>query len=273
MRFEPRAPDAEINVSKTHPLVEASTLLLGLIGLLALVTVLIVFAIEILIRFIPEEKEVKWFSGWTPVERLQSDHPQAEAVADLLARMVAQWPDTEYQFRLEISDDPAPNAMALPGGLIIVTSGLLDQIDTENALAFVLSHELGHFHNRDHIRQLGRFAAIGLFYSAVSASNGNTALGYNVTDLTLRGFSRAQERDADKFGLELVEREYGHIGEALQFFERLSDEREPGIRWDNYLGTHPDPQDRIAELTHLAEQNGWRLSGEVFDWPPTARIE
>ncbi|MEM6818748.1 MAG: M48 family metallopeptidase [Pseudomonadota bacterium] len=273
MRFEPRTPDTEVNVSKTHPLVEASTLLLGLIGLLALVTVLIVFAIEILIRFIPAKKEVGWFSDWTPVETLQSDHPHAEAVASLLERMVAHWPDTEYQFRLEISDDPAPNAMALPGGLIIVTSGLLDQIDSENALAFVLSHELGHFHNRDHIRQLGRFAAIGLFYSAVSSSSGNTALGYNVTDLTLRGFSRAQERAADKFGLGLVEKEYGHIGEALQFFERLSDERESGIRWDNYLGTHPDPQNRISELTLLAEQNGWRLSGTALNWPPTTSAE
>ncbi|MEL7310766.1 MAG: M48 family metallopeptidase [Pseudomonadota bacterium] len=268
MRFEPRTPDAGVNVSKTHPLAEAGTLVLGLAGLMAIATVAIVFSIELLIRFVPVDKEVEWLSGWAPLETTESDHPQAAAARELLHRLTTHWPETTYEFRLDISEDPSPNAMALPGGLIIVTSGLLDAMEAENALAFVLGHELGHFKNRDHIRQLGRIAALGLFLSAMNTSGGSGAVGYNVSDLTLRGFSRDQEHEADRFGLELVYREYGHLGDALQFFAELDEQSDDGIQWDSYLGTHPSPGDRIGELSQLAETSGWPLAGASLPWPP-----
>jgi Zn-dependent protease with chaperone function len=272
MRFEPRTPDTSVNVSKTHPLAEAGTLLVGLAGLFAVITLLIVFAIELLIRFVPAEREVEWLSGWTPLNESEANHPQATAASALLARLSAHWPDTDYEFRLEISEDPAPNAMALPGGLIIVTQGLLDQVESENALAFVLGHELGHFRNRDHIRQLGRATALGLFMSAMSASGSNNSLGYGFADLTLRGFNREQEREADIFGLLLVEREYGHVESAFEFFESINSEHHSMLRWDNYLGTHPDPQDRLDELRALAIASEWRMSGPVNPWPPADEL-
>lgn len=268
MRFEPRAPDTTVNVSKTHPLAEAGTLVLGLVGLMAIATVVIVFSIEILIRFVPIQKEVEWLSSWTPLTETDNDHPQAEAARAVLDRLVQHWPDTPYEFRLDVSDDAAPNAMALPGGVIIVTTGLLDVVETENALAFVLAHELGHFRHRDHIRQMGRAAALGLFFTAMSSSGDSGSVGYTVADLTLRGFSRDQERAADRFGLELVYLEYGHLGDALQFFSEIDDESDALIRWDNYVSTHPEPGDRIDELYELAELSNWPLSGDSKPWPP-----
>ena len=265
MRFEPRAPDPEVNVSKTHPLAEASTLFAGLVAILVVATLLIAFAVEILIRFVPVEREVALFSGWQPATDVSADGPQADATDALLQRLVSHWPDAGYEFRLLIDESADPNAMALPGGIIIVTRGLLNSVSSENSLAFVLGHELGHFRNRDHIRQLGRGAAISLFVGAFGNSGG--AISTSVADLTLRGFSREQERAADAFGLTLLQAEYGHVEGATHFFEMIDADRGDGVRFDNYLGTHPDPAQRVGALRELAADAGWLTTGTLVPWP------
>lgn len=268
MRFEPRAADDSVNVSDTHPLAEAGTLLIGLVGLLAVLTLVVVFAVELLIRWVPVEKEVALFSGWAPVAETITKGSSVAETTELMQRLALHWEDNPYTFRLEISDDPNPNAMALPGGLIIVTQGLLDTIDSENALALVIGHELGHFRHRDHIRQLGRVGALSLFFSAMQSSGAGSSISYGIADLTLRGFSREQERAADDFGLTLVQREYGHIAHAFEFFEAVSRPSRQGVRWDNYLGTHPDPVDRIERLKARAIDAGWSTEGASAPWPP-----
>jgi Zn-dependent protease with chaperone function len=62
----------------------------------------------------------------------------------------------DMQYKIHIIPDPRINAMALPGGNIVVFSALIKETGSENELAFVLAHELGHFANRDHLRGLGR---------------------------------------------------------------------------------------------------------------------
>ena len=141
-----------------------------------------------------------------------------------------------------------------------MTQGLLDQVESENELAFVLGHELGHFRNRDQLRALGRVVALSLFFTAVMGSD-VAGIGIKAADLTLRGFSRKQESKADAFGLAIVNAEYGHVSEAWRLFERW------GIRDDSmsgfiaYFSTHPDTGDRIWKLQVLAETNAWRLDG------------
>ena len=158
--------------------------------------------------------------------------------------------------------DELANAMALPGGLIIVTQGLLDQVESENELAFVLGHELGHFKNRDHLRGLGRGAVLSLFF-AVTLGGDAGGVGIKVADLTLRGFSRNQESDADAFGLSLVNAEYGHVDEAWRLFERWSIADDSIINFVSYLSTHPEAGDRVSELEAQARREGWLLEGNV----------
>ncbi|MDH3748711.1 MAG: M48 family metallopeptidase, partial [Gammaproteobacteria bacterium] len=174
----------------------------------------------------------------------------------------------KYTFRVEIDDSPELNALAFPGGLIIVTAGLLDEVETENELAFIIGHEMGHFKNRDHIRGLGRGVVLGIFFAAISSSDGGATLGTSIADLTLRGFSRRQESGADRFGLELVHQEYGHVADAWRFFERISEGNESFIELVSYLSTHPPPKNRIEDLIESAGKNGWSVTGDVtqLDW-------
>ncbi|MEL6869809.1 MAG: hypothetical protein AAFO81_08410, partial [Pseudomonadota bacterium] len=118
MRVSPRQPDDSVNVSKTHPLAEAGTLFAGVAAFFVVVTVIIVFSVDILLRFVSPATEVRWLSKWSPVQVDEQSSDVQRDLSALLARMSQHW-DTDYQFRIAIDGSDTPNAMALPGGLIL----------------------------------------------------------------------------------------------------------------------------------------------------------
>ncbi len=268
MEFKPRAPREGINVSKTHPLNEFTTLIVGLVAVLLTIVVLATWSVDLAIRFISPETEAKLFDASTfePLlqEALESVDERRDDVQRVLDKVAAHWPDSAYEFQVAILPDSDANAAALPGGYILVTTALLDDVESENELAFVLGHELGHFHNRDHLRRLGRGVVYGLAMTVVFGGSGTVPDVANlIGDLTSKGFDRGQERDADRFGLELVEAEYGHIGSSWQFFKRLADESPKLDHVIAYLSTHPASAERIDELREFAVEQEWALNGPI----------
>jgi len=268
LKHVPRQPRDGINVSTTHPLVEAGTLFAGLAAFCVAVVLLAVFLVEIVLYFLPAEKEAEFFRDWLPDDLVtvsQDDERRGDTQA-LVDSLALLWPESPYAFRVEIDNSDVANAMAFPGGLIVVTAGLLDQAETENELAFVLGHELGHYRNRDHIRALGRGAVLALFL-AVTTGSDVSGLGLKVSDLMLRSFGRKQELRADEFGLSLVDGHYGHVNDAWRMFERWQEERGSMSRAEGaieaYTSTHPQPEDRIRRLEELAAREGWPLEGPV----------
>jgi predicted Zn-dependent protease len=273
LRFDPALPTEGSNVSPTHPLREAAVLVLGVIG----VAIVCVASIGVIVDFvaprIPAAAEVRWFSDWFDVSR-PSDVPESrvEALRELLDRINAHWSGQEqenvYSFRIHIWDETEPNALALPGGTIAVTTGLLDAVSSENELAFVLAHELGHFRNRDHLRGLGRGIGLSLLLYSIGIGGGADAaqLAAVAGQLTQRGFDRAQEAAADEFGLGLVVAEYGHTAGATDLFEHLGEDGEVS-RLASYLSTHPLHEDRADRLEAVAIAAGWPSSGtrELLD--------
>lgn len=264
MRFVAKQAKEGINVSDTHPLVEAGALVVGLSAIFVLIAVALIFMIELALYFVTAEDEAELFESWLPEDlvTVAPDDERLVAMQELVDRLAVHWIDSPYTFRVEIDDSEIANAMALPGGLIIVTQGLLDQVDSENELAFVLGHELGHFKNRDHLRALGRGIVLSMFFAVVSGSE-VTGIGVKAADLTLRGFSRKQETKADEFGLEVVHSEYGHVDEAWRLFERWDIEEKSIVDLITYLSTHPDSGDRISEMKHRADEEGWLSEGEI----------
>jgi len=264
MRFVAKQPKEGINVSDTHPLVEASALVAGLAGIFVVIALLLVFLIEVALYFVSAEDEADLFADWLP-DDLSTVSPTDDRLLEtqlLVDRLAGHWPETSYKFRVEIDDSEQANAMALPGGLIIVTQGLLDQVESENELAFVLGHELGHFKNRDHLRALGRGVVLSVFFALVTGSD-VAGIGIKAADLTLRGFSRDQETKADEFGLAIVHSEYGHVNESWRLFERWKVTDNSFIDLVTYLSTHPETGDRIDDMRAYAEREGWKTEGEI----------
>lgn len=270
MSFDPSLPKEGVNVSGTHPLREAVVLLAAVVGAGALLVVAAAAAVDQLVRHLPPSLEVKLFSAaWVaefgPGEPGEVD-PRAQALQELVGRLEQHWTGHPYQFRVAVWEREPPNALALPGGRIVVTAGLLEQVESENELAFVLGHELGHFRNRDHLRGLGRGLALALVMAAVGVSGAGSAaeLAAVAGQLAERGFSLEQERGADRFGLALVAAEYGHVAGAADFFGRLP---EPSGKVEQriatYLATHPLNRERLEALRQGAAEEGWSTTGQL----------
>jgi Zn-dependent protease with chaperone function len=260
--FDPALPDEEVNVSRTHPLREAALLVGGLLGVVVLFALVTAFAVDLVVPWLPPRFEMKIFSGIWLAPAGEGEEPNANAalLQDLVERLARHWPENPYAFRTRVWQAEQVNAFALPGGWVVVSTGLLEQTASENELAFVVGHEIGHFRNRDHLRGLGRGVAFGLVLVALGTSGAGTAadLASLAGQLAQRSFDRDQEVAADAFGLALVAEEYGHVAGAADFFRKApGTDGLLGEKMQGYLSTHPLHDDRIDALAALAAERGW----------------
>lgn len=273
MKFDPSLPKDGINVSREHPLREALLLVGGLVAVAAALVAAIAVAVDLAAPHIPIELEARLFSGWFDrgVDADEALTPREQLSARLLSRLARHWHENPYVFEIAIWDESEPNAVALPGGVIAVTNGLLESVESENELAFVLGHELGHFHNRDHLRGLGRGVAFSLLLVAVGVGGGGSAvqLASLAAQVAERDSDRDREIEADRFGLALLAAEYGHVSGAEAFFEHLPEFDGPlEGALGSYFSTHPVNADRIQALRATASEMGWELNGAHQPLPP-----
>jgi Zn-dependent protease with chaperone function len=252
----------ENNVSPESPLGELATLGLGLalvgLGLLAAAWL----AVEGAVRWLPASLEERVFAAGA------LEAPSSAPLDSLLHRLASHWPERGYALRIGVVDAEAPNAFALPGGQLLVTRALLDEAGSENELAFVLAHELGHLAGRDPLRALGRGLLLSLALAAVGFDSGAGVAG-SAARLGELAFSREAERAADRFALALVAREYGHVAGAADFLRRLPDAAPAGgaERAAGWLATHPRSADRVEELIEFARREGWASEGPITPLP------
>jgi Zn-dependent protease with chaperone function len=271
VKFDPALPDDSVNVVATHPLRDAATLIAGIAAVVVVLMVLLAGVVELVVPRISPAVEARLFPSPEVYSALgvgveEVTGPRSAELARVLDRLAAHWPENPYELRLAVFEHETPNAFAFPGGFVAVTTGLLDSATSENELAFVLAHELGHFRNRDQLRGLGRGVAFGLLvgFLGIGGSGSAASLAGLVGRITSAGFSREQESDADDFALSLVNAEYGHVAGATQFFERLPKPTgavERGL--EGYLSTHPLSAERVDAMRALALERGWPLDGPL----------
>jgi len=159
-----------------------------------------------------------------------------------------------------VLDSPIINAMALPGGYVYVTRGMLAHLNNEDQLASVLAHEIGHVAARHAARQtwqqqLGQ----GLLLGGVLLGQGLGLpaqdilnLGSMAAQLIFLRYSREDELEADKLGVEYSSAAGYDPREAVGLFETLDRIQEKeGQGMPSFLATHPDPGDRIQRIREL----------------------
>jgi Zn-dependent protease with chaperone function len=279
-RFDPGLPDDSVNVSGTNPIVEAGVLVGGLLAIVVALAVVSSVTMEWIVPRLPIGLEVRLFGGgWLP-DAASADadddapDPREAALQALVERVARHWPESPYTFQAQVWPEQTPNAFALPGGWIGVTTGLLGEVGSENELVFVLGHEIGHFRHRDHLKGLGRGLALGVVLSAVGLSGVGAAgdLAGLAGGLAQRSFDRAQESRADAFGLEVLAAEYGHVAGAVAFFRHTPDAGGlMGTQLEGYLSSHPVSAERIAALEELADARGLAREGDLVPLPEALR--
>lgn len=193
--------------------------------------------------------------------RTTGDHEAARTRAEAtLERLLAGGAVRPLPYRVVVIESATPNAFAIPGGTIGVTSALIERVESERGLAMVLAHELGHHHERHTVRRLGRAL---LLYVPVALVLGDQGTVTGITlQLAERRHSRAQERAADALGLRLVHEAYGDTSGALEFFEKVQRETAGGAPvWSGFVATHPPTAERIEALEALARELEGRAPG------------
>ena len=200
------------------------------------------------------------------------DDPEIDAYLNRLGRkLTAQSEVPGQDFEFFALRDATLNAFAMPGGYIGVHTALIMAAQSESELAGVLAHEISHVTQRHLARMVnkqsqGQMAALLSLAVAILAarSNPDVALGAAVAGQAAGlqqqlNYSRDFEREADRLGLQVLEkagydiRGMGTFFERLQKFGRLYENNAPG-----YLRTHPLTTERIADMDNRIQARPYR---------------
>lgn len=180
---------------------------------------------------------------------------------------------TDYRWEYNLVKDEAINAWAMPGGKIVVYTGILPITESETGLAMVMGHELAHAlanHGAQRmsaaqVQQYGAGAvAIGGAVSGATTENQNLfnqAFGVGSTVLGTLPFSRSHETQADEIGIIIAAIAGYNPDEAANLWRRMK-AASGGATTPQILSTHPSSDSRIANLTEKA--SGARTEAAKF---------
>lgn len=186
---------------------------------------------------------------------------EAEVVNRVAHRIAAATGKASQDFQWEVSlvNSPQVNAFCLPGGKIVVYTGILPVAKNEAGLATVLGHEVGHGtarHGAQRVFQnsLMQTALVGAAYSLSNMDYQKRQtimglLGAGAQYGIILPFGREQESEADEMGLIYMARAGYDPRESIAFWERMT--QTGGARPPEFLSTHPSHGARIEQLKAL----------------------
>lgn len=165
-----------------------------------------------------------------------------------------------YNWEYNLVDDPAVNAWCMPGGKIVVYTGLLPITQNEAALAVVMGHEVCHallqHGNQRMSTEMGAQAVSAGLSVALANKPAETqnlflsAFGLGAQVGVLLPFSRNQELEADKYGLIMAAEAGYNPQEAIALWQRM-EAQSNGQKPPEFLSTHPSEGNRIKQLQQL----------------------
>jgi predicted Zn-dependent protease len=192
--------------------------------------------------------------------------PQLEAYLDAIGqRLARENPRRELSFRFHVIDMAEPNAFALPGGDIYASRGLLALSNSEDEIACVLGHEVGHVAARHGAKGVTRgiLAGVGSIIAAIGGAilfgeqgaQLGSALGQLAGGAIVASYSRDQERQADELGQAYAARAGWDPAGMAAFLASLESAvalTEKGQRYPSFFDTHPATPERVQSTRRRA---------------------
>ena len=208
-------------------------------------------------EFLSENKVVK---GTTDAQMITR-------VGQRIASAAERWLDAngypgylkDYQWEYNLVQDETVNAWCMPGGKIVVYTGILPITQNETGIAVVIGHEVAHA-LADHgaqrmsagmIQQIGAVAGNVAIQDPEKRNMFNTAYGLGSTVGVMLPFSRSHETEADRIGLQIMAIAGYNPDEAAKLWERMK-AQSGGQSPPEFLSTHPSNDTRISNLTAWA---------------------
>jgi predicted Zn-dependent protease len=172
--------------------------------------------------------------------------------------------NSAYDFRWHVVLDPAINAYAVPGGIVVVNSGLLLAADSAEEVAGVLAHEVQHIERRHSLKAIVHDLGLYALLRFALGDYGAGIVGKLARNLGALKFSREQESDADLRGLQTLQKAGISADGLLSFFQKLGAKGDKSIP---LLSTHPASSDRLASIKSAAQASGPASSQPLnIDW-------
>lgn len=205
------------------------------------------------------EKEVgdKLFTQVELEYKLVKDSLLIDELTKILQPLIKSIDDTAFKFKFYIANNPTLNAFAMPGGNVVIHSGIIESADSWEELMGVLAHELAHVTQRHHVRgiisNIGIYAVLSTFIGDASAILGTLSqAGGSLTSLKT---SREYENESDEIGWDyLLKANINPVG-MIGMFKKLQKEypeNKETEKFTSLLSSHPAIGERIL---HLEKKN------------------
>ncbi len=194
----------------------------------------------------------------------QVDEKRLQAIVERVANRVSKAAEAidhpDFEWKATLIDKEEPNAFCLPGGKIVVNTGILPYAENEAGLAAIIAHEVAHAvarHGAERLSQkLALRGAMVLGGHMLNRDKGGeldrkskmilSALGMGATVGVLLPYSRLHEHEADRIGQIFMAAAGYDPAEAVQLWSRMAKIKKPPI--PVWLSTHPADAERIAKL-------------------------
>ncbi len=190
--------------------------------------------------------------------------PVRVARVTLLLSRLTPFTERDLSYEVRLVEEKRPNAFALPGGRIYMTTGMLEFCRSDDEIASILAHELVHTDRKHGMIQSSRNQRLTLGALAVIIATGGSGAAPILANLAqvaiMNSYSKDLEREADTEGLNILSQSGYEPAGAVTVMERLQEEEmkrpyvDPGIYAD-----HPKTKDRVRSLEDIIREKGWPL--------------
>ena len=241
-------------------------ILLGIFGLIWLVSSLFSFPEDP--KLLSIEKEEKLGEAYVDLI-LQNpmfgefESKQVDSAVILIGnRLEAALEHSDYQYHFEVFKSEMINAFTVPGGNILISTGLISFCDTPEELASVMAHEMGHVEERHVVSRL--IKELGL---EILTSGDPYVMGEVTGLLTSTSFDRKQEEEADLFAAQLLEQSAIEPRTLATLFRKLEEESGSELlEHFEIISTHPNFRSRIRETLSYQPGDDFQAIPIELDW-------
>jgi Zn-dependent protease with chaperone function len=227
---------------------------------------LIWFGSNLIVRWAVAGIPIEWeqqlgqavYQDFLSKESVIKEGPAVSAVLEMTRRMTDKIPNNPYAFKVSVVQSPLVNAFALPGGYVVVFTGLIKKAESGEEVAGVLSHELNHVLQRHGMERMVKMLGLAAVVRIIAGDRqGLFGLMKDLgQELATLKFGREQEMEADITGLRLLHDARIAPDGMIRFFERLSEKDQARVE---LFSTHP-----------MSKARAERLKAELASLPKTA---
>ena len=244
------------------------------VGVVVGLGLMVWFGSDLIVEWAVARIPVQWeqklgetvYQDFLSKETVLKEGPAVSAVQEMTQRMTAKIPNNPYTFQVSVVQSPVVNAFALPGGYVVVFTGLMKKAESGEEVAGVLSHELNHVLQRHGMERLVKMMGLAAVVSIlVGDQQGLIGLARQLgLELATLKFGREQETEADVTGIRLLHDARIAPDGMIRFFERLSEKDKERVE---LFSSHPMSAARAgrlkAELAALPKQTPEPFT---FEW-------